>query len=165
MHSSRMRTVRSSSRLRGGVCLSACWDTHSPQALAWKSPSQTPNPPGYGPGNPPCGQTDTCKNITFANFVLGGVCFPGGLLLGGVCFLGGVCSWGVGVCHQGGYLLPGRVCLLQGGCLLLGGVCFWGCVCFTGGGIPAYTWQTPPSVNRITHACENITLPQLRCGR
>ena len=23
----------------------------------------------------------------------------------------------------------------------------------------------PPPVNRITHACENITLPQLRCGR
>ena len=25
--------------------------------------------------------------------------------------------------------------------------------------------QTPSPVNRITHACENITLPQLRCGR
>ena len=24
---------------------------------------------------------------------------------------------------------------------------------------------TPPSVDRITDACENITLPQLRCGR
>ena len=23
----------------------------------------------------------------------------------------------------------------------------------------------PPPVNRITHACENITLPELRCGR
>ena len=25
--------------------------------------------------------------------------------------------------------------------------------------------STPPPVNRITDACENITLPQLRCGR
>ena len=34
-----MRTVRSSSRLLGGVCLSGCWDT----------------PPGPGPGHPPAG--------------------------------------------------------------------------------------------------------------
>ena len=32
------------------------------------------------------------------------------------------------------------------------------------GGIPACTEADPP-VNRITHACENITLPQLRCWR
>ena len=25
--------------------------------------------------------------------------------------------------------------------------------------------RDPPRVNRMTHACENITLPQLRCGR
>ena len=36
MHSSRMRTTRSSSHLLGGVCLNACWDT-----------------PGCGPGDPP----------------------------------------------------------------------------------------------------------------
>ena len=43
MHSSRMRTSRSSSHLLGGVCLSECWDTHPP--------------PGYEPGCPPprCG--------------------------------------------------------------------------------------------------------------
>ena len=35
---------------------------------------------------------------------------------------------------------------------------------WSGGGIPACTEADPP-VNRITHACENITLPQLRCGR
>ena len=35
MHSSRMSTTRSSScLLPGGVCLSACWDTH-PQVWAW----------------------------------------------------------------------------------------------------------------------------------
>ena len=32
--------------------------------------------------------------------------------------------------------------------------------CLPKGGI----WQTPP-VNRMTDACENITLPHLRCGR
>ena len=37
MHSSRVRTAHSSSRLLGSVCLSACWD-------------QTP--PGCGPGDP-----------------------------------------------------------------------------------------------------------------
>ena len=48
MHSSRMHTARSSSRLLGGgVCLSACWDT-PPWVWAWR-PSQC------GPGNPPPG--------------------------------------------------------------------------------------------------------------
>ena len=151
MHSSRMRTARSSSRLLGGeVCLSACWDTHlgvgleptdqvwawnpphpgqtpqlppvwawrlpcvgleTPQVWAWRpppsrcGPGNSPQarplnfPPGCGPGDlhgmlgyhpppgdlqgmlgyhlqcmlgyhpPPRGQTDMCKNITFANFV------------------------------------------------------------------------------------------------
>ena len=82
MHSSRMRTIRSSSHLPlGGICLSACWDTNPPP------PGQTP--PGsrhttLGPGpprsrysplgpdhppqdqTPPCGQTHACENITFA---------------------------------------------------------------------------------------------------
>ena len=63
MHYSRMRTARSSSRLRGGVCLSACWDTPSlglgldihPGSGLWDTPSQTPQPPPprCGPGNPP----------------------------------------------------------------------------------------------------------------
>ena len=45
MHSSRMRTARSSSRLLpGGVCLSACWDT-SPRA--WRPPGQTPQHPPW----------------------------------------------------------------------------------------------------------------------
>ena len=64
-----MRTVRSSSRLLGGVCLSACWDTPpqawSPWAWAW-------TPPGPGPGHPSLWAewlTDRYKNITFANFV------------------------------------------------------------------------------------------------
>ena len=55
-----------------------------------------------------------------------------------------LCSWGGG----GAVSAPG-------GCLLGGG----------GGGIPACTETDPPPVNRITDACENITLPQLLCGR
>ena len=43
MHSSRMRTVRSSSYLLWGVCLSACWDTHLTDP-----PARLLNlPPGY----------------------------------------------------------------------------------------------------------------------
>ena len=45
MHSSRMRTVRSSSRLLGGVCLSACWDAHPPGPGPGPQP---PTPPALG---------------------------------------------------------------------------------------------------------------------
>ena len=71
MHSKWMRTARSSSRARPrpdpsssplGVGLEtykACWDTRPrPARHAGIPPS-------------PCGQTDTCKNITFTNFVCG----------------------------------------------------------------------------------------------
>ena len=130
MHSSRMRTARSSSRLLG-VSASVHAGIHlfppglglnTPWVWAWRppparpinfqpgcgpgeTPSQTPQPPslvwawkppppqlppwvwacrlplparplnlhpGCGPAEPPtCGQTDMCKNITFANFVCG----------------------------------------------------------------------------------------------
>ena len=36
-------------------------------------------------------------------------------------------------------------------------------IALPGGGIPVCT-EADPTVNRITDACENITLPQLRCG-
>ena len=84
---------------------------------------------------------------------LGGVCSggcvpgPGGVsALGGVPGLGGVVVSARGVCSRG---VPGR-----GGCLLRGG-------------IPACTEaDTPPLWTEfLTHACENITLAQLRCGR
>ena len=88
----------------------------------------------------------------------------------------GRCAWGVsaqeGVClgisaWEG--CLPGGVCL--GGCLprkgvyqrgvCLGGMSAWGClpggVC-PGGVCRSACWNTPPPVNRITDACENITL-------
>ena len=59
-----------------------------------------------------------------------------------------------------GRLLDGRV----------GGVCPGGClprgVSTHGDGIcQVGVCQTPPPLNRITDRCENITLPQLRCGR
>ena len=66
---------------------------------------------------------------------------------------------GGGVCLLG----PGWSCLVLGGGCLPGpkrGVPAWS----GGGGIPSCTKADPP-VNRITDACENTTLPQLRCGR
>ena len=61
----------------------------------------------------------------------------------------------------GGCLLPGGVSALGG--LLQGGVSATGGG--GGGGIPACTEADPPPVDRITDACKNITLAQLRCGR
>ena len=62
MHSSRMRTGRSSSRLLGGVCLSACWDRSTPPGVGLETPVPDPltSPLGVGletPGQtpqPPC---------------------------------------------------------------------------------------------------------------
>ena len=48
-----------------------------------------------------------------------------------------------------------------------GGTSFMGDGGPPSGGAPSKgetCWETPP-VDRITNACENITLPQLRCGR
>ena len=54
MHSSRMHTACGNSHPGGGgVCLSACWDTHTPWVWAWK-PSWLwawRYPPGCGPGD------------------------------------------------------------------------------------------------------------------
>ena len=59
---------------------------------------------------------------------------------------GGSGPGGGGVSGPGGSA-PGGVCLVRGG------------------GIPACTEAEPPPVDRITDACKNITLAQLRCGR
>ena len=82
---------------------------------------------------------------------------------------GGGCAWSGGVPGLGGSLLlgvPG-----SGGCVPgPGSACSWGGACSGGkgegggGSIPACTEADPP-VNRVTDACENITLPELHCGR
>ena len=54
---------------------------------------------------------------------------------------------GQGVWSRGASALGGRGVSGPGRGLLRGGV------------------RYPPPVNRITDACKNITLPQLRCGR
>ena len=72
--------------LRGGVYL--------PRGVYLRG---VPGPGGYLPRYSPCGQTDTCKNITFANFVPGGVYLVTGevyLVLGGVPGPGGYLVWG-----------------------------------------------------------------------
>ena len=104
----------------------------------------------------------------------GGVCSGGCLLSGCVCSQGVSASGGMSA--LGGCLLLGDVC--SGGCLLGGGCLLWGVSAPRGvsalvGGVCSWgMWvsqdalrQTPPPVNRITDACKNITLAQLRCGR
>ena len=79
---------------------------------------------------------------------LPGGCQPrGGVCLGG-CLPRGVSTWG-GV--YPGLCLP-RVVSVQRGCPSRGGVC------------PSAFWIYP-LIKRITDAFENITLPQLLCGR
>ena len=59
MHSSRMHTARSSSLLLRGVCLSACWDTHTPRCGLGDTPGCGSGDPRCGPGDGPgCGPRD-----------------------------------------------------------------------------------------------------------
>ena len=98
----------------------------------------------------------------------------GGCLLQGVSGPGAVWSrgclvQGVGVVSGLGVSAQGGVCsqegsLLQGWCLLWGGVCSRGSASVHAG-IPHPPVSRHPPVNRMTDACENITLLQLRCLR
>ena len=111
---------------------------------------------------------------------LGGVCFWGGCLLPGGCLLlgGGVSASQGGVCFWGGCLLPGGVPASWGvsaswrgvsaswGVSAPGGCLLWGVSAPGGCGYPSMHWgRHTPTVNRITDACKNITLAQLRYGR
>ena len=81
----------------------------------------------------------------------------------------GGCSWG------DAYLWSQGVCSWGVPASGLGGVCSWG-ACIWSGEVPASVpggggclplfWGGDPLLTEfLTHASENITLPQLRCGR
>ena len=125
MHSSRMRTIRCSSRLpAGAVFLGGCL------------------PEGCLP------RDDVC---------LGCVCL--GVSAHGCLPEGGVSAWGRGVCLTEGCLTRG-VCLgdvsAQGG-LPRGSTPLLGMGVSDHGGV-----TSPLGTEFLTHACENITFPQLR---
>ena len=92
-----------------------------------------------------------------------------------------VCVCAQGVSAQGGGVCPGRGCLPREG-LPAQGVCIQeGCLpggylpqfmlgdtplCVSGGmSAPVHAGIHPPWTEFLTHAYENITFPQLRCGR
>ena len=109
----------------------------------------------------------TGRSLTVCWCLLPGgvVCLVWGCLPG----LEGVSVWSQGVC-----LVQGGVCwLVWGGVCLVPGVGGWGWWCLPGlGGLPgpgglvrggspcrgALPARRPPSANRITHTCKNITL-------
>ena len=82
----------------------------------------------------------------------GGCTWSGGR---GVPGLGGCLVWGVHLV-LGGVPGPKEVYVVPGCGVPDPGGCTW-----SQGG----TWSGTPPVNRITHTCKNITLPQLHCGR
>ena len=90
----------------------------------------------------------------------------GGTCPGGVPAWGGCTCWGVCIC-SGMYLLRGFTCpegVPAQGVYLPGGECVpaqGGCV-YLPGDVPAQG-DLPPRTEFLTHATENITLPQLRC--
>ena len=93
----------------------------------------------------------TARSLT----MVGRVYLPGGCTC-----TGGVPAWG-GTCPA--EYLPQGTC--SGGCTCLGVYLpGWEGTCL-GGGVPAQVLPPPPWTEFVTHATENITLPQLRCGR
>ena len=102
-----------------------------------------------------------------------GGCAPGcgGCVLpGGGCVLLGVLPGVVGGCAPRWGVLPGvGVYLVLGVCVPGPGGApgLGGCAPSLGGvpGLGGCTWSHSPPVDRITDACKNITLAQLRCGR
>ena len=110
----------------------------------------------------------------------GGVPRPGSVPgPGGVCSQG-VCAWSGWVYLVWGCVLPGGVSGLggvwSGGMSGLGGVCSGGCLLrgasgpggvWSGGVVSQHALRQTPALwtEFLTHACENITLAQLRCGR
>ena len=146
MHSSRMRTARSLTMEGGSTCLGV-----EPAQGAVPAQRGCTCPAGVLPGGVPAwGWGCTC---------LGGVPTCGGMYLSrGACTCPGGEGWGVpakgGVPVQGVYL-PGGVPAQKGGVLTQGVYLLRKGTCL----LP------PLWIEFLTHATENITLPQLRCGR
>ena len=130
MHSSRMRTVHSSSCLlgegEGGVSLSACWDT-SPQVWVWRHPPWVWN---WRPHQPDPSTSPLSVDLENPPPPIRPLNFPHG------------CG-------------PGEPPAQPDPSTFLLGVWAWR---------PARHAGIPPPPP-WTHAPENITLPQLRCGR
>ena len=167
-----MRTARSSSH-RGGICLSACWDTHPPGVGLEMPPPLgvgLETPPRPDPSTSPLGvglETPLARPLKFSPG-----CGPGNL--------------------QGmlGYPPPPRPAAKHAG-EMPPPVWAWrpphrpdpstsplGVGLETPGLTPqllpwVWAWKPamhagippPPPMNRITDTCKNITLPQLRCWR
>ena len=135
MHSSRMRTVRNSRRLLGGVCsrgegVCSGWCLLGGGVSALRG--------------------DACS---------WGRCLLWGGLLWGVSAPGGVCS-GDGVSALGGSA-PGGVCSGDGVSALRGFACSWG-LSALGAWYPSMHWggaypHPPPHPRGQTHRCKNIT--------
>ena len=110
--------------------------------------------------------------VPAAHWPYAGVCFPGGglpgpggsLVPGGSAWSGGVSALSRGVACPvcgGGSLVPGGSAWSRGGLPGSGGGSAW-----SGGGLASqHALRQIPPMDRITDACKNITLAQLRCGR
>ena len=165
MHSSRMRTARvltvSLSMLCGGgggvpgPGVPGPRGVYLVQGATWSSRGV----PGPADGVP--GPAGGCVPGLGGVPGLEGVPGPGGYLVGGCTWSGGVPGPGCVPGSRGVYLVWGRGCTWSWGVPCLGG-----CAPSLGGvpGPGGVVSGTPP-MNRITHTCKNITLPQLRCAR
>ena len=183
MHSSRMRTARLLTvsgeegvciggkvcPTFGGVCI--CGELPNPGGLHLGG---LPNPAGVSRGSASRGVCPTWGALhpggsaqPRGGYASGGLPTPGGSTSRGATQPRGLPNpWGVciyGGLHLGGLLNPWGVCIwgsAQPRGVCLGGSASRGClpnpqVCLQGG------WEDlPPPVNRMTHRCKNITLPQ-----
>ena len=138
-YSSRMRTIRSNSRLLAGGYLPgrvSAWEGMSTHWVVWLGGVWL-------------------EGVWLV--VSGWGCLAGGCLLRGVC-LRGVSGHGELSGQEGGCLGKGSVGSGRG--CLLGGVYWRGCLPW-GQGVLVDTPLTPSWTEWLTDRCENITLPQL----
>ena len=176
MHSSRMRTGRSSTVCRrllpGGACL--LWGGVCSQGVCVCSQGGGVSALGgvCSQGGGVCSQGGCLLWwVSAPGVCTGGCLLPEGGLLRGVCS-GGVCSQGAsaprggvysgGVCSRG-MSAPGGVC--SQGCLLLRGVSAPGGVCLSACWDTTPREQTPPLWTEWQTGAKILPWPQLRCSR